>query len=284
MSVRPDRPSITGALRRSALICAALVSGVMAQHAGEPGTPKPTLPTLFLIGDSTMKNGRGTGEGGLWGWGDLIGAHFNSNRVRVVNRALGGRSSRTYFAEGLWEKVLNELRPGDFVMMQFGHNDGGELFAATRPRASLKGNGDETREGVVEQTGKREVVHSYGWYLRKYIADAKGKGATPVVLSPVPRNIWKDGKVARAANDYGRWAAEAARAGDAAFVDLNDIIARRYEEFGEARVRAEFFTDKDHTHTTRAGAKVNAECVVAGVRGLTNSPLAALLAPASREE
>ena len=273
-----------GALRRSALICAALVSGVLAQHAGEPGTPKPMLPSLFLIGDSTMKNGRGTGEGGLWGWGDLVGAQFNSNKVRVVNRALGGRSSRTYFTEGLWERVLNELRPGDFVMMQFGHNDGGELFAGTRPRASLKGNGDETREGIVEQSGKREVVHSYGWYLRKYIADAKAKGAIPVVLSPVPRNIWKDGKVARATNDYGRWAAEAARAGGAAFVDLNDIIARRYEAFGEARVRAEFFTDKDHTHTTRAGARVNAECVVAGVRGLPDFPLAALLAPASREE
>ncbi|MBV9850231.1 MAG: hypothetical protein JO250_11200 [Armatimonadetes bacterium] len=132
--------------------------------------------------------------------------------------ARGGRSSRTYLTEGLWEAVRADLKAGDFVLMQFGHNDGGS--PATSYRASLKGNGEETRTVTDPKTSKTETVHSYGWYLRRYIADARAKGASPIVLSPVPRNIWKDGKVARNANDFGKCASEAARTGGAAFVDL----------------------------------------------------------------
>jgi hypothetical protein len=115
-------------------------------------------------------------------------------------------------------------------------------------------------------TGKSETVHSYGWYLRRYIADAKAKGATPIVLSPVPRNIWRDGHVACASGDYGKWAAEAAEQGGAEFVDLNELIARRYEQAGEDTVKNDYFTSADHTHTTEAGARVNTECVAAGLR------------------
>src|SRR3954451_14827267 len=166
---------------------------------------EPALPTLFLIGDSTVKNG----TKGQVGWGQCIGSLFDSSRLNVNNRALGGRSSRTYLTEGLWGKVLAELKPGDFVLMQFGHNDGGSLTNG-RGRASLKGIGDETQE--ITNNGTNELVHTYGWYLRKYITDTKAKGATPIVLSLVPRNIWNDGKVARSSKDYGKWAADAAKA------------------------------------------------------------------------
>jgi peptidoglycan/xylan/chitin deacetylase (PgdA/CDA1 family) len=94
----------------------------------------------------------------------------------------------------------------------------------------------------------------------------------------VPRNLWPNGKVARARNDYGQWASQAAAAGDARFVDLNELIARRYEELGEAKVRAELFTETDHTHTVRAGAVANAAQVAAGLRALPDFPLTALLA------
>jgi lysophospholipase L1-like esterase len=177
----------------------------------------------------------------------------------------------------LWDQVLADLRSGDFVLIQFGHNDGGQLFEGDRPRASLKGNGDETQEGVVAMTGKSETVRSFGWYLRRYIADAKAKGATPIVLSPVPRNIWRRGRVARAANDYGKWAAEAAKQGGARFIDLNELIAGRYEQAGRATVDRDYFTAADHTHTGEAGAHVNAECVVAGIRGLDSCKLTAYL-------
>ena len=241
------------------------------------------LPALFLIGDSTVKNGGGTGAGGLWGWGQVIGDRFDTNRLRVQNRALGGRSSRTFLTEGLWEKVLKDLQPGDFVLMQFGHNDGGELAKGDRPRASLKGNGDDTRDVVIERTGQDETVHSYGWYLRRFITAAKERGAKPVVLSPVPRNIWKEAHVTRASKDYGKWAAEAAQQTGVPFIDLNDIVARRYEKEGEEVVKRDYFTEKDHTHTTQAGARVNALCVVEGVRGLKEFPLRGFLKDASAQ-
>jgi rhamnogalacturonan acetylesterase len=208
------------------------------------------------------------------GWGDTIKAWFDSSRITITNRALGGRSSRSYLTEGLWGKVLTDLKPGDFVLMQFGHNDGGALDDA-KARASLKGNGDESRAVTNKVTGAVETVHSYGWYLRKYIAEAKAKGATPIVLSLVPRKIWKDGKVARATKDYTRWAAEAARAEGVPFVDLNDIVARHYEELGQDKVNA-LFAD-EHTHTNPEGAKLNAQSVVEGLRALKDCPLAKYL-------
>jgi lysophospholipase L1-like esterase len=217
----------------------------------------------------------------LLGWGDPIAGLFDPSKICVENRARGGRSSRTFFTEGLWEKVLADLKPGDYVLMQFGHNDGGSL-TQNRARASLKGNGEETQEVTVAATGKAEVVHTYGWYLRRYIADARAKGATPVVLSPIPRNIWKDGRVARAGNDYGKWAAEAARAEGAAFVDLNEIIAGHYEQEGPEKVGAEYFTAADHTHTTPAGARLNAAAVVEGLRELKDAPLDRFLSPAGQ--
>ena len=242
------------------------------------------VPTLFIIGDSTVKNGSGKGEGGWWGWGAPIAGFFDKAKINVENRALGGRSSRTYLTEGLWEKVLTGIKPGDFVLMQFGHNDGGSIADGDRPRASLKGNGDDSQEVTVVKTGQKEVVHSYGWYLRKYITDAKAKGATPIVLSPVPRNMWKGGTVNRAANDYGKWAAEAAKAEGVTLIDLNEIVAKHYEAEGPQKVLAQYFTAADHTHTTVAGAKLNAASLVEGIKGLKNCKLNAFLSATADEK
>lgn len=236
-----------------------------------------TPPTLWLIGDSTVRNGSGKGADSMWGWGSLIGDHFDPERIRVENRAIGGRSSRTFLTEGRWDEVMKQLKPGDFVMMQFGHNDGGGL-TGNRGRGSLKGNGDET-QSITNNAGNLEVVHSYGWYLRQYIAGAKDKGATPIVVSQIPRNIWRDGKVGRESNGYGKFAKEAAAQGGVAFLDLNEIVALRYEQIGEPTVRELYFKPTDHTHTTLAGAKLNAAAVVDGVRALGDSRLASHLLP-----
>jgi rhamnogalacturonan acetylesterase len=238
-----------------------------------PKSSDPKLPTLFLIGDSTVNNG----TKGLEGWGSAIGQYFDTSKISVVNDARGGRSSRTFLTEGLWEKVLEKIRPGDFVLMQFGHNDGGGI-SDPKSRASLKGNGEETQE-VTTAAGKKETVRTYGWYLRKYISDAKAKGATPIVLSLIPRNIWKDGKVARSSGDYGKWAAEAAKEESVSFVDLNDIIAKHYEALGEEKVKA--FFPQDHTHTNPDGAALNARSVVEGLKGLDGCPLCADLTTAA---
>lgn len=245
------------------------LSWLPAQRAQAADAPR--LPTLFLIGDSTVNNG----TKGLEGWGTALPSFFDRTKINVVNHARGGRSSRTFLTEGLWGKVLADIQPGDYVLMQFGHNDGGSV--TTSYRASLKGNGDETQEVTDKVTGKSETVHTYGWYLRRYITDAKAKGATPIVLSPVPRNIWSGGKVARANNDYGKWAAAAAQAEGVGFIDLNGTIAKHYEDLGEDKVKA--FFPQDHTHTNPDGAQLNAASVVEGLKGLKDSPLVAYLAP-----
>jgi lysophospholipase L1-like esterase len=233
---------------------------------------KKQKPTLWLIGDSTVKNGRGDGAGGLWGWGDFLYKQFDTAKIQIKNRALGGRSSRTFISEGLWDKVMEQLKPGDFVIMQFGHNDGGPVNDNSRARGTIKGTGDETEEIDNILTKKHEVVHTFGWYMKKYVADTKAKGATPVVCSLIPRNIWENGKVARASNDYGRWAKEAALAEKAFFIDLNEIIAEKYEALGENEVKTKFFLT-DHTHTTEAGAIVNAGSVAEGIRSLKKCAL-----------
>jgi rhamnogalacturonan acetylesterase len=226
------------------------------------------LPTLFLIGDSTVKNSWDTGSDGLWGWGRPFAAYFDPAKVNVENNALGGTSSRSYIGGGHWERVLALVKPGDFIIMQFGHNDGG-------PAGSLKGNGDETEERT-NREGQKEVVHSYGWYIRKYIADTRAKGATPIVCSLIPRNDWTDGKVHRATGSYGGWAAEAAKDGGAWFIDLNGIIAEHYDKLGEEAVKA--FFPKEHTHTGWEGALLNAQCLLEGIKGLRDCPLNGYLA------
>jgi len=233
---------------------------------------QPKQPTLFIIGDSTVK----TPTQGQQGWGDPISEMFDQKRIRVENRARGGRSSRTFQTEGLWDQVLAELKPGDFVLMQFGHNDASAVNDDSRARGTLKGTGEETEEIDNLLTKKHEVVHTFGWYMRKYITDTKAKGAVAIVLSPVPRNNWAEGKVARNASTYGGWAAEVAKSQGAFFVDLNEMIAQQYEAIGEEKVSKELFFN-DHTHTSPAGARLNAETVVAGLKKLKNCKLAKFL-------
>jgi hypothetical protein len=163
------------------------------------------------------------------------------------------------------------LKPGDFVVFQFGHNDSGPLDDTSRARGTLPGVGDESREIDNPITRKHEVVHTYGWYMKKYVADTLAKGAIPIVCSPIPRKIWKDGKVVRNAENYGGWARQVADSQKVAFVDLDEIIARHYDVLGAAQVEP-LFADP-HTHTSRTGAELNAECVVAGLKALAGNSL-----------
>ena len=95
------------------------------QRLGLTGPANPKLPSLFLVGDSTVRNGHGTGSDGLWGWGAPIADLFDPSKINVVNRAIGGLSSHTYISAGHWDSTLEMVKPGDFVVIQFGHNDGG---------------------------------------------------------------------------------------------------------------------------------------------------------------
>ena len=224
-----------------------------------PEIADPKLPSLFLIGDSTVRNGRGDAVDGQWGWGDPLTAYFDPAKVNLVNRAVGGTGARTFIQQGYWEMVLAMLKPGDIVIMQFGHNDNGR-------NGALRGTGEETedRDG--------ETVHTFGWYLRKYIAEARAKGATPIVCSLIPRNIWENGKIARPHDSHADWARDVAKAQGVGLLDLHELIAGRYDSMGEASV-TDLFADK-RVHTTRAGAELNAACVIEALHKLKEDSLA----------
>jgi rhamnogalacturonan acetylesterase len=224
-------------------------------------------PTLFIIGDSTVKNSGAN----VQGWGDPIADLFDQSKIKVVNRARGGRSSRTFQSEGLWDQVRAEMKRGDFLLMQFGHNDGGPVNDESRARGSLPGTGNEIEEISNRVTKQYEIVHTYGWYMRKYVKDAKAKGVTVIVVSQVPRNIWIEGKVERIADTFGGWAESSARSEGAFFIDLNEIVARKYESIGPEKISKDYFFG-DHTHTSPTGALLNAQSVVEGLRALRKCP------------
>jgi lysophospholipase L1-like esterase len=229
------------------------------------------LPSLFLIGDSTVRNGQGKGDGGQWGWGDQLAPFFDTSKINVVNRALGGTTSRTFYRD-FWPRTLALIKPGDFVLMQFGTN-GGQVNDAARARGELHGIGDESQDITNRVTKKFETVHTFGWYEMKMIAEARAKGATPMICSLIPRNTWRDGKAARSGtNSAAGWAAEAARAANVPFIDLNEIIARQYDALGQEKVN-DLFVANAGPHTSLAGAQTNAICVVSGLKASKENPL-----------
>jgi lysophospholipase L1-like esterase len=240
-----------------------------------PRPADPSLPSLFLIGDSTVRNGRGDGANGQWGWGDSLGGLLDSGKLNIVNRAVGGTSSRTFLTQGYWDRVFGMLKKGDFVIMQFGHNDNGSPTNPPPGRSSLRGVGDEMVQVVNPTNGQQEVVHTFGWYLRKYVEDSRQKGATPIICSLVPRKIWKNGQIIRNKETHAGWAEQVAEEEKIPFIDLNEIVAKRYDDLSSEKVDA-LFAD-EHTHTTAAGARLNAECVVTGLKSVADNPLAPYL-------
>jgi len=232
----------------------------------------PALPTVFIVGDSTARN-----QADL-GWGDHFAHYFDTARINVANRAIAGRSSRSYIREGHWASVLAEMKSGDYVLLQMGHNDGGDL-AGPKARGTLKGLGNETQD-VTLPGGQAETVHTYGWYIRKYIADTRAKGATPLLLSLTIRNIWKpgpDGKP-RIERDMGYDAElrQLSAEEHVPYIDMSDIEADRLEAMGPEKTALLF--PKDHTHTSAEGAELNAQCVALAIQQ-AHSPLSVYLVP-----
>ena len=226
-------------------------------------------PGIFLVGDSTVRNGAGDGANGEWGWGDSLGEKLGTKSHNIVNRAVGGLSSRTFVTGGHWQRALNMMKPGDVVLLQFGHNDAAPLNDETRARGTIPGIGEEYEDIDNLLTGEPERVHSYGWYLRHMIGQAKARGITAIVCSPVPRKIWRDGLIQESTNSYPEWALQVARQSQSPFIDLYRLVSDRYNRLGKRKVDA-LFADK-HTHTSKSGADLNAEVVAQQL-----SPLLAL--------
>ena len=231
---------------------------------------QPQKPVLYIIGDSTVKNGSGKGSDGLWGWGSFMENHFDTNRIHVENHAIGGRSSRTFITEGRWDRIMQHLKPGDFVIMQFGHNDGGPLDDTARARGTIKGIGNESKDIYNPIRKINETVYTYGHYMRQYVQDAKSKGAVAIICSPIPRNRFEDGKVNRAEN-YAMWCEQVAKNNGVQFIPLHTVVCDAYDKLGEEKVKT--FFPRDHTHPNREGSELNVNLVVDGIKSLKDCKL-----------
>lgn len=231
-------------------------------------------PVVFITGDSTVKN-TDRDSTGMWGWGSQADRIFDADKITWINCAQAGRSCRTYLREGRWEKVYNDLQPGDFVLIQFGHNDIGELHRG-KHRGEIPGVADTScvSRVVLKDEAYNEVVYSFGWYLKKMIDDCRQKGATPIIVSLTPRNEWKDGRIERRNDSYGRWYREVAAETGCDFVDLHNITADALESIGQEAAKS--YYNKDHTHTSLYGAQLNALGIAIGLRR-ANSKLAEYL-------
>jgi rhamnogalacturonan acetylesterase len=221
---------------------------------------KRDKPTLYIIGDSTVRNTNRP----QCGWGEMISVLFDTTKISISNQAMAGRSTRTFIKEKRWDRVLSTLKAGDYVIMQFGHNEGSKPDTSRSGyRGVLRGTGDETVD-LIWKDSTVETVHTYGWYLKKFVNDAKTKGAIPIICSMIPRNQFADGKVKRADQDFGKWAKEVAESEGAFFIDLNKITADKYDQWGQEQVKNLFYGD--HTHTNEEGANANAASVIEGIR------------------
>jgi lysophospholipase L1-like esterase len=263
------------------MMAAAAALGVGLLSAVAPDTPAPPpapagKPALYVVGDSTANS-----PAPIQGWGTPFGTYFDPAKVTVLNKARGGRSSRSYVHEGLWDAVAKDLKPGDFVLLQFGHNDGGTPSAARAgDRPSLPGLGEETKD-FPNPAGQTETVHTFGFYMRKMIADTKARGATIIVLSCTVRNMWSNGKADHGPGSFGPWAAEVAKSQSVPFLDLSSLTADKYDLLGQEKVAA-YYGPTDKTHSTPAGADYNAASVVSGLKALKDSPFVALLSDKGR--
>lgn len=238
-------------------------------------------PVVFFTGDSTVKNAD-KADDGMWGWASQAATVFDESKITLVNAARAGRSTRSFIREGLWDKVYNSLQPGDYVTIQFGHND---ICPITDAKArGVIAESKDTMHVYKLDNGTYEVVYSFGWYLKKMIDDVREKGATPILVSLTPRNEWPGGKIERRDGSYGKWYREVVEETGVEFVDLHNIsadfldkkFAKKKLSDDKEKAKAEMaqikekagaaYFKKDHTHTSKLGAQMNAQSFAKGLR------------------
>ena len=210
--------------------------------------------TIYMIGDSTMsiKAPRAYPE---TGWGMPFAGFFDST-VKVDNRAKNGRSTRTFISENLWQPVFDNLNEGDYVFIQFGHND-------------------ESKE----KTERYTTPDQYKENLTRFVKETRSKKAIPVLLTPVSRRRFdKEGNALETHAAYSPLVKEVAKALNVLFIDLDTKSKDLYQRMGVENSRLLFLQLKpgehpnypggkdDNTHFNELGARLIAQIVLAEVK------------------
>lgn len=216
-----------------------------------------TKRKVHTIGDSTMSEYKPAATPKR-GWGMYLQAFFNTDSIEVNNRGKSGASTRTFYeTENLWPSVKQQMNAGDYLIIQFAHNDekckGEDVY---EQNARLRAEGKDT---LTDMRGT-EPNTTYKEYLRKYIDEAWAMGVTPVLMSPICRAYFKDGKIndegrhVLAENkDYVRSMREVAQEMSVPFLDMTARSLNLYEQQGKDFCMTRYFNCGDKTHTSAEG-------------------------------
>ncbi|MGC4072203.1 MAG: rhamnogalacturonan acetylesterase [Nibricoccus sp.] len=209
--------------------------------------------TVFLAGDSTVTDQpREPGAS----WGQMLPRFFKDN-VAVANHAESGETMKSFLTAHRFDKLLSAMKPGDYLFIQFGHNDSKIQWPQTYV----------------------EAFTTYKAYLKVFVAEARRRGATPVLVTSMHRRVFDDhGKIKNTHGDYPEAVRQVAREENVALVDLHAMSAQLYETLGPEKSPLAFSNNgKDATHHNNYGAYELAKCVVTGIRA-AKLPLAGSLA------
>lgn len=228
---------------------------------------KTGKPVAFYIGDSTMRTlTDGNGWSGEWGFGLFAQEWFDADELVVENHALGGTSSRTYYNDE-WPKVKKGIKAGDYVVISFGHNDGGNNWDS---KSTISGTSATDTKVVTNKKGVKETVYSYGQYLRLFVNETLELGATPILCSRTPRGSFSKGKPTLE-NNYRQWSKTIAQEKGVAFIDIEGVSNPIFTKYGEWKVTQFYYNGT--LHTSLLGAYHNAYCAALSIAANEANPL-----------
>ncbi|KAI1342669.1 SGNH hydrolase-type esterase domain-containing protein [Xylariaceae sp. FL0016] len=259
----------------STLAILSLASGVLAAPASGPVPGAASLapraaPTIYLCGDSTMA-ANGANDGDTDGWGQYLASYVTG--AAVVNKAIGGRSARSYWDEGRFQAVADLAAAGDVVVIEFGHNDGGSPESNDNGRSDCPGTGTETC--ISDTTGA--TVYTFPFYVIQAAKLMRAKSASVVLSSQTPNNLWETGTFGGDAAPprfvgYQLAAKDALADPAVTFVDHYRAVADAYRRLGDVATNALY--PNDHTHTSPDGADLSAqafaEAIATSMNGTTS--------------
>ena len=238
--------------------------------------------TVHTIGDSTMAEQSETGE--IRGWGQMFQQFFDTDQVIVNNRGKSGASSKSFYLESpYWATVKNQIKAGDYVIIQFAHNDEKNNGMDGDELKALYTNAGKSSEAAAVDYRGTTASGTYKEYLRKYVNEARELGATPILATGICRNYWT-GSVIRLngqhnlGDSFDMWdeatnsvvkgsvpntdlsycyphsTKEIATELSVPVIDLTNITKSLYESYGQSNCSNLIFTSNDNTHPSALGA------------------------------
>jgi len=233
--------------------------------------PVSAPPTLYIIGDSRIVSTHSNG------WGSELASFFDATKIKFSTYC--DQSARVNLRVGRWDAIVNKLKPGDFVLVQFNSNFESKVTDPyMHDRPALAGYNEQTVEATLAD-GNNETVHTYGWYMGKIASDAKEHGATAILCSPLPRNKWTNEKLAHDETfDMTEWTRMAAKSVGASFIDIHTIVAEGYEHLGKDTT-SQFFIEKSVSELSTDGMQYCASAFVARIKGIPGCALVKYLLP-----